>query len=249
MHHCHRSSAHPETALGTTKLLRRRRRLPKSIFPHSNPDPSVYRFSTQIIEDPNGPAGSESPWLVPMAPTDQCPNSKTESFLPFDLENLFSSIFILSLISAVLPGTLPDHSYRDMGFSLLDEMIARGNRVAQLRRSEIELLEELVQPLIRPDTPHREEETGVPLIDSINERIPAAHEQHHGIGPDAEDPSPPLAGTVTVTQEEELLFDWRDFGLSLNHMLSATDELNANSLGPGGAGEELPADLWLWGDG
>ncbi|RHZ70181.1 hypothetical protein CDV55_105702 [Aspergillus turcosus] len=172
-----------------------------------------------------------------------------ESFLPFDLENLFSSFFILSLISAVLPGTLPDHSYRDVGFSLLDEMIARGNRVAQLRRSEIELLEELVQPLIRLDTPHREEDTGVPLIDSINERIPAAHEQHHGIGPDAKDPSPPPAGTVTVTQEEELLFDWRDFGLSLNHMLSATDELNANSLVPGGEGEELPTDLWLWGDG
>ncbi|RHZ66765.1 putative C6 transcription factor [Aspergillus thermomutatus] len=170
-----------------------------------------------------------------------------ESFLPFDLENLFSSFFILSLISAILPGTLPDHSYREMGFSLLDEMIARGNRVAQLRRSEIELLEELVQPLVRPETLHREEGTGVPPVDSINERNSVAREEQHGMGPDAEDPSPTPA--VTVTQEEDLLFDWRDFGLSLNHMLSATDELNANSLVPGGEGEELPTDLWLWGDG
>ncbi|PKX89235.1 putative C6 transcription factor [Aspergillus novofumigatus IBT 16806] len=172
-----------------------------------------------------------------------------ESFLPFDLENLFSSFFILCLISAVLPGTLPDHSYRDMGFSLLDEMIARGNRVAQLRKSEIELLEELVQPLIRPENPHREEDAGNPLIESTNERSSVAQEQHHGLGPDAEGPAPTSAIPVTVAQEEELLFDWRDFGLSLNHMLSATDELNANRLVPGAEDEELPADLWLWGDG
>ncbi|GIC86025.1 putative C6 transcription factor [Aspergillus udagawae] len=172
-----------------------------------------------------------------------------ETFLPFDLENLFSSFFILSLISAVLPGSIPDHSYRDMGFSLLDEMIARGNRVAQLRRSEIELLEELVQPLIRPETPHREEDAGIPLIESINEKSSVAQQERHGLGPDADGPGPTPAVTVTGAQEEELLFDWRDFGLSLNHMLLATDELNANSLVPGGEGEELPADLWLWGDG
>lgn len=180
-----------------------------------------------------------------MPPTYAYANSKTESFLPFDLENLFSSFFILSLITAVLPGTLPDHSYRDMGFSLLDVMIARGNRVAQLRRSEIELLEELVQPLIQPENPHREEDPGISLTESINERSSVAQEVHHGMGPDAEGPGPTPAVTVSATQEEELLFDWRDFGLSLNHILSATDELNANSL----EGEELPADLWLWGDG
>ncbi|GFF25162.1 LOW QUALITY PROTEIN: putative C6 transcription factor [Aspergillus udagawae] len=187
--------------------------------------------------------------LVPMLLADAYPNSKTETFLPFDLENLFSSFFILSLISAVLPGTIPDHSYRDMGFSLLDEMIARGNRVAQLRRSEIELLEELVQPLIRPETPHRDEDAGIPLIESINEKSSVAQQEHHGLGPDADGPGPTPAVTVTGAQEEVLLFDWRDFGLSLNHMLSATDELNANCLFPGGEGEELPADLWLWGDG
>ncbi|EAW16782.1 putative C6 transcription factor [Aspergillus fischeri NRRL 181] len=172
-----------------------------------------------------------------------------ESFLPFDLENLFSSFFILSLISAVLPGTLPDQSFRDMAFSLLDEMIARGNRVAQLRRSEIELLEELVQPLIRPETTRPEEDPGLPLIGTTNERGFVAQEQHRGLGPDAEGLGPTPAATVTVVQEEELLFDWRDFGLSLNHMLSATDELNANSLVPGAEDEELPADIWLWGDG
>lgn len=61
VHHRHRSSTHPKFALGATKLLRRGRRLPKSICPHPNPDPSVHRFSTPIIEDTNGSARPESP--------------------------------------------------------------------------------------------------------------------------------------------------------------------------------------------
>lgn len=132
-----------------------------------------------------------------------------------------------------------------MGFSLLDEMIARGNRVAQLRRSEIELLEELVQPLIRPETTRPEEDPGSPLMEALNERNCVAQQRHHGMAADAEGPGPTPAVTVTGAQEEDLLFDWRDFGLSLNHMPSATDELNANSLVPGAESEELSADLWL----
>ncbi|KEY82921.1 transcription factor C6 [Aspergillus fumigatus] len=152
---------------------------------------------------------------------------------------------ITQVITRVLNSTLPDHSYRDMGFSLLDEMIARGNRVAQLRRSEIELLEELVQPLIRPETTRPEEDPGSPLMEALNERNCVAQQRHHGMAADAEGPGPTPAVTVTGAQEEDLLFDWRDFGLSLNHMLSATDELNANSLVPGAESEELSADLWL----
>ncbi|KAM0094643.1 hypothetical protein ACP6JD_001911 [Aspergillus fumigatus] len=160
-----------------------------------------------------------------------------------------SALRSLKILTALrdqnLLGTLPDHSYRDMGFSLLDEMIARGNRVAQLRRSEIELLEELVQPLIRPETTRPEEDPGSPLMEALNERNCVAQQRHHGMAADAEGPGPTPAVTVTGAQEEDLLFDWRDFGLSLNHMLSATDELNANSLVPGAESEELSADLWL----
>lgn len=130
-----------------------------------------------------------------------------------------------------------------MGFSLLDNMIARGNCVAQLRKSEIELLEELVQPLVqsqRPSTP-----SDLPRYQPIQplseDHIP--EQEHSSIPPFTVD----LNGTAS-SQDEELPFDWRDLGLSLNHMLSVTDQLNTNSLVLDAEREELQTDLWLWCD-
>ncbi|KAH8432764.1 putative C6 transcription factor [Aspergillus melleus] len=169
-----------------------------------------------------------------------------ETFLPFDLENLFSSFFVLSLISAILPDTLPDPNYREMGFSLLDEMISRGNRVAQIRKSEIELLEELVQPMTRSYMDRTQPganalaQVMAPLApnqlpEQVNTPITAL---------DTAVPTPALP----PGQEEELPFDWRDLGLSMDHMLSVTDQLDANNLILDADREGLQADLWLWSD-
>ncbi|GES58218.1 C6 transcription factor [Aspergillus terreus] len=161
-----------------------------------------------------------------------------ETFLPFDLENLFSSFFNLSLISATIPDVVMDPSYREMGFGLLDDMIARGNCVAQLRKSEMELLEELVQPLIHPlDMQPRQRLASPPAEDHIPDQEPSATSQF-GID---------LHG-ATGAPDEDLGFDWRDLGLSLNHMLSVTDQLNTNSLVLDAEREQLQTDLWLWCD-
>ncbi|KAL5355569.1 hypothetical protein BJX96DRAFT_184168 [Aspergillus floccosus] len=166
-----------------------------------------------------------------------------ETFLPFDLENLFSSFFNLSLISATIPDVVMDPSYREMGFSLLDDMIARGNCVAQLRKSEMELLEELVQPLVQseshcpPDTQRRQAPTSPPAEAHIPEQEASATSQ---FGVD-------LHG-VTGAPDDDLGFDWRELGLSLDHMLSVTDQLNTNSLVLDAEREELQTDLWLWCD-
>lgn len=178
----------------------------------------------------------------------------TETFLPFDLENLFSSAFILSLISPILPDALPDNTYRDMSFTLLDDMIARGNRVAQFRKTEIELLEELVAPLYRPSTPVPRQDTcppddGIHLVTPRSEVQPSELPIHST--EDLTDQSTALADPsvsgVPLAHEPELLFDWREFGMSLNQMLSATDELNANEVGGVERGD-VPADVWLWSD-
>lgn len=154
----------------------------------------------------------------------------------------------MTLISAILPDVLADHTYRDMGFSLLDEMIARGSQVARMRKSEIELLEELIQPLQRPllqvrrerpnDTPHR------PYLET-----PLSQEREAPALPHPQHPSEINAEPVMLPDpgEEELLFDWRDFGMSLNQMLSATDQLNADPAIQNADGSL--ADMWLWSDG
>lgn len=146
------------------------------------------------------------------------------------------------MISAILPDTLPDHSYRDTSFSLLDDMIERGNRVAQFRKSEIELLEDLVQPLIIPSTPlsHSVTEEPEPLITPRSETVPGFQELD--VQPVIVTPSLTDTG-IQDANEEDLTLDWRDFGASLNQMLSATEELDANWVDMDGG---LGMDLWLW---
>lgn len=80
--------------------------------------------------------------------------ASSEKFLSFDLEQTFSSAFILRLITAI-PG-FPDHdsSYLKTAFSILDTIIAHGNVVAQYRRQELEKLHEiLVLAMIRREEP------------------------------------------------------------------------------------------------
>lgn len=134
-----------------------------------------------------------------------------------------------------------------MGFSLLNDMIARGNRVAQLRKSEIVQLEELVQPLLQPQlqplTPgssakHVSERR--PSV-QVNETVAAVNA---GISPALSAPE-----AADVVQDDEIHFDWRDCGLSLEQMLSVTDQLNANNLVLDAEREGLQTDLWLWSDG
>lgn len=247
VYHRDYATARPQPSLGATKLLRSRRAFPNSIGTRSDPPRSVRRFRDEI---PTNSASTTGPQYSPFVITWTVDRKKKkkkklttplESFLPFDLENLFSSFFILSVISAILPDTQPDpdFNYREMGFSLLDDMISRGNRVAQLRKSEVELLEELIQPLVQASTPpvgYENDATSqtpginaVPTVDSV---LPAS-----------------ALSSVDVNQDEDLGFDWRDYGLSLEYMFSVTDQLNANNLVLDAEREGLQNDLWLWSDG
>ncbi|GKZ39165.1 hypothetical protein AbraIFM66950_012002 [Aspergillus brasiliensis] len=178
-----------------------------------------------------------------------------ETFLPFDLENLFSSFFILSVISAILPDTLTDPSYRDMGYSLLDAMIKRGNRVAQLRKSEIELLEELIEPLMQQQQGRSTDiegnyDTARPHLatptsqgqERLTEPVPPSGSGLHGeIGGSGIPPPPEIS-----EPDDEIPLDWRGLGLSLDCMLTAADQLNTNNLVLDAERDGLQTDLWLW---
>ncbi|PYI03106.1 C6 transcription factor [Aspergillus sclerotiicarbonarius CBS 121057] len=172
-----------------------------------------------------------------------------ETFLPFDLENLFSSFFVLSLISAILPDALTDPSYRDMGYGLLDAMIDRGNRVAQLRKSEIELLEELIQPLVqRQGRPTEAGNYARPQLATPTSQEHLSEQVHQsGSGMPGEIGASALPPPHEISeQDDDLPLDWRGFGLSLDCMLSAADQLSTNNLVLDAEREGLQTDLWLW---
>ncbi|EEY17191.1 conserved hypothetical protein [Verticillium alfalfae VaMs.102] len=64
-----------------------------------------------------------------------------EAFLPFQLEDAFSSAFILYLIRAITPALIQDNNWTENIRSVLDKMISKGSIVAPLRKLELSQLE------------------------------------------------------------------------------------------------------------
>lgn len=73
--------------------------------------------------------------------------TRTESFLPFDLEFAFSASMILSIVQAILPTFVPDPNWLTMVELILGAMIQRGSVVAGLRKAELQHLNLLLAPL------------------------------------------------------------------------------------------------------
>lgn len=67
-----------------------------------------------------------------------------ECFLPFDLEQAFSSAFILTLMTSMPGLSERDNNYMQTTTDILDTMIARGNVVARYRKEELEKLQEML---------------------------------------------------------------------------------------------------------
>jgi hypothetical protein len=70
----------------------------------------------------------------------------SEAFLPFQLEDAFSSAFLLHVIRVVAPSLLQVSWCEDIQ-CILDKMISKGSSVAPLRKLELTQLEQLLTPL------------------------------------------------------------------------------------------------------
>ncbi|USW58592.1 hypothetical protein Slin15195_G119110 [Septoria linicola] len=70
-----------------------------------------------------------------------------ETFLPFQLEYAFSSGMLLSIIGSILPSYITDLSWNTTLQFVLDEMTAKANVVAPLRKKELEALHRLLDPV------------------------------------------------------------------------------------------------------
>ncbi|PYI33795.1 hypothetical protein BP00DRAFT_338025, partial [Aspergillus indologenus CBS 114.80] len=70
--------------------------------------------------------------------------SLLESFLPFDLEGIFSSAFILTIAHFIDPALVPDMaSYVLTASRMLSDIVAKGNMTAALRQKELDLLQRM----------------------------------------------------------------------------------------------------------
>ncbi|KAF4497781.1 C6 transcription factor [Fusarium agapanthi] len=71
-----------------------------------------------------------------------------EVFLPYDLEFTFGAALHLNMATALFPGVADDQGCRLLIHQLLDNMIARGNRLASVRKQELVYLEAQCQELV-----------------------------------------------------------------------------------------------------
>ncbi|KAF4949176.1 hypothetical protein FGADI_9093 [Fusarium gaditjirri] len=74
--------------------------------------------------------------------------SLLEVFLPYDLEFTFGAALHLNMATALFPGVADDQGCRQLIHQLLDNMIARGNRLASVRKQELVYLEAQCQELV-----------------------------------------------------------------------------------------------------
>jgi hypothetical protein len=82
-----------------------------------------------------------------------------EHFLPFDLESAFSSAFILTIVTVILPSTERDRitvqgrTVKDVAGSILEDMIYHRSVPAQHRKAELVQLEQMVASLSNMNYP------------------------------------------------------------------------------------------------
>ena len=99
---------------------------------------------SEISEDTDGTSFTTIAWYVEILVFKnvrfRVPNNGAENFLPFDLESTFSSAFVLSLMAALPACPLEDTSDVDASFFLLNQMVAKGNVIAEFRRQDLEHL-------------------------------------------------------------------------------------------------------------
>ncbi|KAE8151788.1 hypothetical protein BDV25DRAFT_128494 [Aspergillus avenaceus] len=94
--------------------------------------------------------------------------SALASFLPFDLDSLFSSAFIVILAVFIDPSLVPDMSnYTSIVSQLLNDLVAKGNMAAHLRKKELDLLQQMIRHLIdREEEDARNPSSGIlPYMD------------------------------------------------------------------------------------
>ncbi|KAJ6790018.1 hypothetical protein PWT90_06743 [Aphanocladium album] len=73
-----------------------------------------------------------------------------EAFLPFQLEDAYSSAFVLYLVRTICPFLVPDDNWEENMRSVLDKMISKGSIVAPVRKMELAQLERFMNAFTPP---------------------------------------------------------------------------------------------------
>jgi hypothetical protein len=161
---------------------------------------------------------------------------QAETFLPFDLEYTFASVFTLRLVYMIVPTESRSPSCYEIATSILDDMKLRGNRIAEFRRAELDLLEWLIQESEGPSQTQADA-LGVTPDCSVLQRVETNTVDLHGL-----DPGIDINGALGL--------DWGDqtegVGLLSEQILAVVNQLATDDVLVEGNIASLGEDRWLW---
>jgi hypothetical protein len=139
----------------------------------------------------------------------------TDAFLPFQIEDVSSSAFVLYLIRAIAPSLISNESWCDDLDCVLDKLILKGNLAAPLRKRELKQLDHMLAPLTPISGSHA-------VLPMASDEIPGHNRDTYPLD--------------QVDMEEEVEWDL----LALNHsvslppreLLDLADQLDVDSIIP-----------------
>ncbi|TPX17756.1 uncharacterized protein E0L32_002857 [Thyridium curvatum] len=99
-----------------------------------------------------------------------CDSNLIDCFLPFQLETVFSSTFLLYVIGMVAPDFVTDRSWLSMAHDMFDTMIARGSPAAPLRKREFQRLEQVMEAYLAEQPVETEREVPRQLYNSAQDQ-------------------------------------------------------------------------------
>ncbi|KAL2808197.1 hypothetical protein BJX63DRAFT_424776 [Aspergillus granulosus] len=156
--------------------------------------------------------------------------SLLDSFLPFDLDNIISSAFLLVLAAFIDPDLLPDSSsYITVVTQMLNYIVSRGNLTAGLRTKELNLLQQMTHLIARGDETRERVETG----------------EGNGTGAGTAD-SGPGGGSVPHAENSLWAAGIEDVSMSYTQILNLTRQLDTVTGSAWGTNfEEEYNNLWI----
>ncbi|GAA82994.1 Zn(II)2Cys6 transcription factor [Aspergillus luchuensis IFO 4308] len=141
-----------------------------------------------------------------------------ESFLPFDLEFTYGAAIHLTMASALVPALVGQRSSNQQAHLILDEIISKGNRVAEIRKADLTRLETLFEGL-KERYANAANHISTALVP---ETSGDAHGQDHRPSDDTQIPF--ITGDINVSEDE-----LPELGLTSYDIAAIVDQIDYNA--------------------
>ncbi|GLA71007.1 hypothetical protein AtubIFM55763_001287 [Aspergillus tubingensis] len=141
-----------------------------------------------------------------------------ESYLPFDLEFTYGAAIHLTMASALVPELVGQRSSNQQAHLILDEIISKGNRVAEIRKADLTRLETLFEGL-KERYANAANHISTALVPETSDD---AHEQDHR--PNDNTQLPFITGDINVSEDE-----LPELGLTSYDIAAIVDQIDYNA--------------------